>query len=192
MQILCLLCFIATLGSSYQFIEVIKRIDASKAIQDVTTLVMFDLLNAETGQRGYIITGDDDYLTPYSLAIDRTKLDVAKLVKATTSVPAHAPTVKELTALIDDKLVELDRTINVRKKDGLVAAAKEVDQHRGKNLMDDIRVHIDTINLRETTKFIRDESDGIIYGRIAFVSMMLTLLFGSSLLGRRPSAAINH
>lgn len=190
MQILCLLCFIATLGASYQFIKVIQRIDTSKAIQDATTQVMFDLLNAETGQRGYIITGDEDYLTPYNLAIDRAKLDVPNLVKTTATDPEHAPVVKEMTALIDDKMVELDRTINVRKKDGLVAAANEVGQHRGKNLMDEIRVHIDTVNLRETTKFISDESDGIIYGRIAFVSMMLTLLFASSLLGRWPAA--NH
>lgn len=186
MQILCLLCFIATLGSAYQFVQVIKRIDASKTSQDATNVVFVDLLNAETGQRGYIITGNEDYLSPYNIAVTQVKLDVANLVKATARDPDDVAIVVEMTALIEDEMKDMAGTIDVRKTQGLAGAAAKVDQDHGKNIMDHIRVKIDTITLHETTKFIRDEADGITYGRIAFIAMMLTLLFGSFLAFRQP------
>lgn len=184
MQILCLLCFIATLGSSYQFIQVIKRIDASKSIQDATNVLFVDLLKAATGQMGYILTTDQDYLAQYNTGIDRAKNDVITLVHLTADDPDHVPVVKEMTTLVDDEMTELANAIELRKTRGLLPAATEVDLDRGKNIMDNIRVHIDTVDLHETTKFLHDEADGITYGRIAFIAMMLTLLSGLFLVRR--------
>ena len=97
------------------------------------------LMDAETGQRGYIITGEERYLEPYNLAVKDvfTKInDVLELTKENANQQQRLSTLK---SLVTDKFTELNQTIETRKIKGFDAALQIIITDKGKKIMDDIR-----------------------------------------------------
>jgi methyl-accepting chemotaxis protein len=95
--------------------------------------------DAETAQRGYLITGEDRYLEPYQVAVrvvDRQIQDLKELTADNRNQQRRIATVQSLTA---NKLSELKETIELRKNKGFAAAAQVVLTDRGKTVMDEIR-----------------------------------------------------
>jgi len=75
--------------------------------------VLLRLQDAETGQRGYIITGDESYLAPYHSAIDTIEQELRDL-EGLTIAHDQEPHVARLRQLIPAKLQELQATIDAR------------------------------------------------------------------------------
>jgi CHASE3 domain sensor protein len=101
--------------------------------------LLTEMDNAETGQRGYVITGDDAYLAPYlsgSAAVDATMRELREL---TADNARQQQRLDELQAPITAKLAELKRTVELRRTSGFEAAQKVVIDGTGKRYMDDIR-----------------------------------------------------
>lgn len=97
------------------------------------------LVDAETGQRGFLLTGNDAYLEPYRGAIKSVDQLLEDLKKATDN-PNQQKHIPELEQLLEKKLAELQRTIDLRKEKGLAAANGVVLGGEGKRWMDQIRV----------------------------------------------------
>jgi PAS domain S-box-containing protein len=105
--------------------------------------------DAETGQRGYLITKDEGYLKPYhnALAVVHVQLDQLKaLTHDNEYIQEHIP---RLSELIEDKLDELARTISLRDDQGFEPAKKEVLTHLGQNRMEGIRNYISEMKVHE-------------------------------------------
>jgi methyl-accepting chemotaxis protein len=100
------------------------------------------LINAETGQRGYVLTGEDSYLAPYQAAIGEIKGTLDDLRKLTADNPDQQRRVTVTAPLVDAKLAELKQTIDIRRNDGFEAAVKLVLSNAGKDTMDRIRALI--------------------------------------------------
>lgn len=101
--------------------------------------LLIELENAETGQRGYVITGDESYLAPYttgSAAVDQVMKELRAL---TADNPAQQQHLDQLQTLTSAKLAELKRTIDMRQAAGFEATQKVVLGGEGKRAMDDIR-----------------------------------------------------
>ena len=107
------------------------------------TLELSDLLSsvkdAETGQRGYLLTGDERYLKPYDDAVTRLDQHLVALRRSTVEKPDHRARLAAVEPLIVRKLSELDRTIRLRRTRGFEAAIQVVRSDQGKLLMDQIR-----------------------------------------------------
>jgi len=101
--------------------------------------VLSTLKDAETGQRGYIITGLDSFLEPYTTAVQQVYGDFDELRRLTADNPAQQRRLDSMRPLIAAKLDELRQTIDLRKRQGFQAAAALVQTGRGKQIMDDIR-----------------------------------------------------
>jgi PAS domain S-box-containing protein len=95
--------------------------------------------DAETGQRGFLLTGEEAYLAPYHEA--RAKVgQMMQILNEETAVNAsRRQNLDKLQARIDEKLAELDQTIALRKSQGFEAALRVVRTDRGKIIMDEIR-----------------------------------------------------
>jgi CHASE3 domain sensor protein len=104
--------------------------------------------NAETGQRGFIITGKPSYLDPYYAAVRGIKGQLQDLEKFMPN-DIIKENLKPLTNLIDSKFNELGRTILLRQSDGFNAVLPIILSDRGKSIMDKIRMNIDTIQSQE-------------------------------------------
>ena len=108
------------------------------------------LKDAETGQRGYLLTGEERYLEPYYRAIARINQQVVGLQQLTADNKRQQQRLRDLKIVIDSKLAELEGTINLRRKQNLAAAVQQVKTDRGKQIMGDIRQQIATMTAEET------------------------------------------
>src|SRR6267143_625608 len=97
------------------------------------------LVDAETGQRGYLLTGDEAYLEPYREAIKNLDQVTGQLKALTSGQPDQRKRIQTLEPLIEKKLAILQRTIDLRRKEGFEAANKLVLEGQGKEWMDQIR-----------------------------------------------------
>jgi CHASE3 domain sensor protein len=113
--------------------------------------LMSDMQNAETGQRGYVITGEDEYLEPYNSAVAAIPGSIGELRRLTAGSTEQQKRLDALEPLITAKLVELKVVIDLRDKGNADAAVKEVRTGRGRKYMDQVRVVIGEMN--------RDERD---------------------------------
>ena len=104
--------------------------------------LLSELKDAETGQRGYLLTGAESYLQPYEAALPEIKVTFTNVGELTADNPLQKPRMANLSQLIDAKLAELRQTIELRRTEDLGAALKIVLDNNGKTLMDQIRTVI--------------------------------------------------
>lgn len=106
--------------------------------------------DSETGQRGYLLTGDEQYLAPYAEARKRTTEQLDHLADLTRDNETQQARLTTLRSYIDAKLAELNRTIELRRSGETVAALSIVNGGEGKADMDRIRSQIDLMQQEET------------------------------------------
>ncbi|GAB5520740.1 MAG: hypothetical protein RhofKO_29910 [Rhodothermales bacterium] len=97
------------------------------------------LKDAETGQRGYLLTGNPKYLDPYNSAREVVDEAVAQIWKLTSNIPAQQERIGQLEPLIEAKFNELQETIDLRREAGFEAALAVVLTDQGKVVMDQMR-----------------------------------------------------
>ena len=125
--------------STDALIENNHRVTHSHEVLEGIGHVLSLMKDAETGQRGYLLTGNDAYLEPYLAAKGSLAEAVATLRALTTDSPAQQARITQATPFIEAKLAELQRTIDLRRTVGLDAALKVVESNEGKKSMDDLR-----------------------------------------------------
>jgi PAS domain S-box-containing protein len=108
------------------------------------------LKDAETGQRGYLLTGEERYLEPYYSARARINQQVVGLQQLTVDNKRQQQRLRDLKIAIDSKLADLEGTLNLRRKQNLAAAVRQIKTGRGKQIMGDIRQQIATMTAEET------------------------------------------
>jgi PAS domain S-box-containing protein len=97
------------------------------------------LKDAETGQRGYLYTGDPSYLEPYSNAVAQGSPHVARLAELTADNPRQLERVERLRTLKQQKLDELAQTLKAFDEGQKELARSMMLSGRGKAIMDQIR-----------------------------------------------------
>ena len=111
--------------------------------------VLSVLKDAETGQRGFVLTGEERYLEPYNAADGQVQHDIDALVALTRDNAAQQESLRQVRKLADAKLAELRETIQLRRKSGLEAALPVILTDRGKKIMDDLRGVVAEMKTRE-------------------------------------------
>lgn len=129
--------------------ETTERVAKSRAILRKLESLFSTVKDAETGQRGYLLTGQASYLEPYHSAIKKLKPQVEELQTLTKADSKQQQHLSTLNPLITQKLAELQKSINLRQNQGFDAALSEVLTNEGKQLMDRIR---DTIHQMQQDK----------------------------------------
>jgi len=105
--------------------------------------IRINLAQAETGQRGYILTGREEYMDVYRTGLARLRDNISTVRNLTSDNSAEQENIKRLNALITDRLAELADGIEVRKQSGLPAGVKaETQGNTGELWMDMIGTHI--------------------------------------------------
>ena len=107
---------------------VIEALDAAHA----------DLLNAEVGERGYVLTGDSAFLEPYARSAAAIAGDLATL-RTIIRDPVRRRHVNVLDSLMTGKSAELAGAVRLRRDGGLEAARSVVASDQQKRTMEEIR-----------------------------------------------------
>jgi signal transduction histidine kinase len=111
------------------------------------------MLNAETGQRGYLLTGKQEYLAPLHKARKQLPLVRAELDAGLVSRPDRREAVNRLYELCLRKLVALDESIQRFDKGERVGPVESAKNDEGKLLMDRIRSGIDELSTSMSAEF---------------------------------------
>jgi methyl-accepting chemotaxis protein len=106
--------------------------------------------DAETGQRGYVITGEARYLEPYQGAREVVDQKQRSLRELTADSPIQQQRLTAMEPLVNSKFAELQETIDLRRTKGFEAAEHVVVTDRGKNAMDSIRKLVSEMQEQET------------------------------------------
>ncbi|HEY0987940.1 MAG TPA: CHASE3 domain-containing protein [Kofleriaceae bacterium] len=165
--------------------------------------LLVQILNAETGQRGFVITAKDEFLEPYNEALGRIDKVFAEIRQLTIDNPVQTRRLEALRPLIDGKLTELKHRIELRRTGTFEAAAATITSGDGKRLMDGIRVLIREmdqeedrlleIRHREAESSTELTTAVIVWGSVA--ALVITILVGwliTSSLSGQIGSAVRH
>lgn len=118
------------------------------------TDLMRGLDEAESSQRGYVITGDTVFLGTYDASRKRSLDTLASLRKLYASSPEQQIRLARLGALIDAKFDEMSGVIGARGRHGLGAAAAQVTNRRGVILMEHTRATVTALSDAEQASLV--------------------------------------
>jgi methyl-accepting chemotaxis protein len=130
-----------------ELIDSAKLVARSHKLKETVADLFSTLKDAETGQRGFVLTGQERYLEPYTAALGRMDRLIDEVRDLTSDDPEQQRRVNTLQSLIAGKLAELAKTISLRRQFGQQAALDEVLTDKGKNLMDDARRVVARMNV---------------------------------------------
>jgi PAS domain S-box-containing protein len=109
----------------------------SRQILETVSNLLARLLDAETGQRGFLLTGETRYLQPYTSAVGQVPVELAALERLMSQgKDADLP---KLKGLVDRKLGELARGIESRRAQGAAAAVEVMLREHSNRTMNEIR-----------------------------------------------------
>lgn len=156
---------VVVLGSTfvtYQFGNQVLRAHEREQIRRrvITDLdqIASTVKDAETGQRGFVITGDERYLAPFNDALSRLPAQVATF-KSMQRLDISEADVDKITQLVDQKIAELRSTVELRRTNGFEAAAEAVRSDQGQKLMEKLRAEVARVQSIKTAALERDRQD---------------------------------
>ncbi len=130
-----------------------ERTLAKGARNELEALISFlaTAEGAETGQRGYLLTGDTTYLAPYNEARRTMDERVARLEELTADDPTQRAAVAAIRSHMDVKMVELAETIRLRRRSPEAARAL-IQSGVGEREMVEVRRMVGALRLEERSR----------------------------------------
>jgi CHASE3 domain sensor protein/putative methionine-R-sulfoxide reductase with GAF domain len=151
--------------------------NSNKVLYEFEQILMTSV-DAETGVRGYVITGDDNFLKPFTTANTKAIEKLEKVKELTKDNPNQQNNIEELAKEIKMRFDNLNTCVNLRKKD-FEKARVFVASGEGKEIQDEIRKIIDKAQELERTLLtqrIQDSADDAIKFNIVFAILLLVIV----------------
>ena len=148
-----LLLFILLAYSGYRSLQTVEHETLMRSRASIGLLhagtVLSALKDIETGQRGYVLTGDEHYLGPFLAG--RDALEPAFSALRAVATPSHATDLDALWALVLGRTELAQRNIDARRTEGAYTARFRALLDQGRTVMDEIRTRFDEVDagLRE-------------------------------------------
>ncbi len=133
------------------------------------------LKDAETGQRGFVLTGDEAFLEPHTHAVGAIPATLGDLRELVSDSVSQQRRLNQLEPIVDAKLGELAKTIEMRRTLGFGPTAAYIGEGLGKRAMDDLRRIVDEMDHAEREVLAQRAADV----ESAVASARSTILFGT-------------
>ncbi|WP_298216969.1 response regulator [Acidocella sp.] len=177
-----MLFFGASSAIAYINIETIRRDEALVTYSHEVMLALQKILatvqDAETGQRGYLLTNNPNYLAPYNEAVAQLPAQLATLAQLTEAAPAERERLGLLEKAVATKLAELKETVDLQKAGNPMGALAIVNTNRGKEDMDAVRAQLNALTQLEESARGRHLAEAAKAKSQALVSSVFTGLVG--------------
>lgn len=118
-------------------------------VRESIAKLLTETVNAETGQRGFVIAGKDEFLEPYTRAIGEVDRVYGELRTLTADNPTQQRRLEAVRHLLDTRIAELREVIELRRSGGMEASALEVASSKGLHTMQSIRSALDEMDRSE-------------------------------------------
>lgn len=158
-----------------------ERIRVTHEVLTSLDELMIAVLGVETGSRGYVLTGKDQYLEAYRTGAASARQNLGKLEAFANDNAAEDEDLDRLRTLIDEKLRFSRLAIETRRDQGFDPAIAMIDSDQGKIAMDAIRLEMAQRNRAETTERQQRIAELAAASSATLVSAMVTSLIGIAL-----------
>ena len=160
--------------STRNLVEEARSVEHTWAVIGEIQSTVSTLKDAETGQRGYLLTGMTSFLAPYQAAIEATPAHLARLRALTADNPAQLARMGEIDDLVKAKLDELAGTIRLHAAGNSPEALRTVEAGFGNQAME---------RIRETAAAMREEETRLLAQRSLGARRAAARLTAASLVG---------
>ena len=134
---------------SFQQQEAASAVRHTLEVESQLNRIQTLITDAETGQRGYLLTRRQTYLEPHQIARDVLGGELDRLSSGIAGSRGETNAMTSLRKLVDDKMAELQQTIDLRTAGRLDDALAIVDRDGGKQTMTEIRQVISAMRAEE-------------------------------------------
>ena len=140
---LLLILFVASSALSVRAYVLYQRANSTTSnVIEASNSLLIELLNAETAQRGYLLTSKPVYLQPYDTALSAIPADQQRLGSQVSAVPGGGQYFAELKSLGAAKMTVIAETIKLARAGDHAGALRIVNTDEGKRVMDEARAVI--------------------------------------------------
>lgn len=149
--LVCILIYAGALTLDQREKQIQNRLSLLHTYQVMDKLKRLEVLlnEAETGQRGYLLTGGQRYLEPFSNASRQINEVITAIRDLTGDNPIQQQRIGAIAALTKEKFDELQETVDLRRSKGLEPALKIVKNDAGQHFMEELRKRIETMKVSE-------------------------------------------
>jgi signal transduction histidine kinase len=169
--------WIAKTAREYNF-----KVAHTLRVRSAAYLLLTEVQDAETGQRGYLLTGDRRYLQPYTEGSRNAPAALDQLDTLTADDPTERATIAALGILVPRKLEELRKTVALSDQNDPAGALALVKGNAGNTLMTEIRQRIGEIQDEETRMIGLEDSRtsdyGILLGGFTLFGIFIVIVLG--------------
>ncbi|MEX5214963.1 MAG: PAS domain S-box protein [Nitrospiraceae bacterium] len=131
--------------------RMIRTLAIGQSVERLMTLTE----RIETGQRGFIITGDDAFLKPYLTAVDHVESNVNRAKALMHDDPRLLARIDRLADLLQARMAFADKTIGLRRSQGFEAATNLLRTGKGSEGTDEIWTIVNEIKGEEHDQLSR-------------------------------------
>ncbi len=169
--------------STTTFLASSDRMNHAHEVVEQLDHLLAQITDAESGQRGYLVTGSAGYLAPYEDA----KTHIADTLRAIRELTADDEVQREqldqLAPRVERRLVLLRETMDAYDREGFAAARLHVLTNRGKDVMDDIRRLVGVMDRAERVALREHRSVWYASARLTLVVLVIGDLLALGLVG---------
>ncbi len=138
--------------STNQYIDTALQIQRTQQVMGQLETVISLAKDAETGERGYIITRQESFLEPFALALRNLDREMKDLQTMTARNPYYPPRIRQLETLVQRQIGILNANV-VRVRSGRYGeAARDVAAGTGKRVLDDMRRLVGSMQAHERSQ----------------------------------------
>ncbi len=147
-----ILAIVAAVGyfSTSRLIETQQWVKHTYEVRQSLSELMFLLSDAESAQRGFVLSGKPEFLEPYRSAVSKTPEVYSRLRQLTSDNREQQQRLEVLRPLLDSKLERMRQTVETRTNGGFEPATKLVQDGGGKELMDQVRDLVGEMDRQES------------------------------------------
>jgi PAS domain S-box-containing protein len=121
------------------FEDATAQIDVTRQLLQGTDAVLSSVKDAETSERGYLITRDNAYLAPYNAAVHALPRQLDDLARAAAAAHREESQVTRIRSLVDAKMAELKQTVETQQRQDFPGPQAIVETEEGRLIMDQLR-----------------------------------------------------
>jgi len=173
----------ATFHANLQYRKSTRWVQDTHLIIEKTAELLSTVKDAETGQRGYLVTRQQIYLSPFLAAHDRIYGQLQELRVLTSKTSRRRRNVERFALLMNEKLAELSETIRLSREQGFQAALALVLTGRGYALMlalrhesDEIRAESERLVIAQNLAQSRYERELLLAASVAALTVLLLVV----------------
>ena len=135
-----------------QTASVNQTIEHAQQMRRASRTTLISMLNAETAQRGFLLTGRSDFLQPYRQAQAEMEPAVAFLDEGAAQDPTLKAPIDRIHRLADLKWAEMERTVTLAQQGRIGQSIQSVRSGEGKRYMDELRVAVEDFDTIKSTR----------------------------------------